>query len=41
MAKSTITASGSAGHRRRLRERFLAGESSACTEEALLEVLSR
>ena len=39
MAKSTINSSGSAGHRQRLRERFLAGESSACTEEALLELL--
>lgn len=37
MAKGTQ--SGGAGHRRRLRERFLAGEGSAHSEEALLELL--
>lgn len=41
MARSTPTSSNGSvsGHRQRLRERFLAGESEARTEEALLELL--
>ena len=34
-----MTKRGKAGHRQRLRERFLAGEETSCTEEALLELL--
>lgn len=34
-----MPSNGSAGHRQRLRERFLAGEEDSRTEEALLELL--
>lgn len=39
MVNVIMTKRAKAGHRQRLRERFLAGEESTCTEEALLELL--
>lgn len=39
MAKTTHTTSSGTGHRQRLRDRFLAGETEAYTDAALLELL--